>query len=283
MHKFVFCPSLPLTSERNLNWPSICRHGWAGAFENSQKKCTDKTNKLDQKGCGERSGERSGEHSTKMMTITPLVVIILEWWPWSSYDDHKMTTRTTMVIILKWWLRGHHMVIILHLFSTLWWPWVYPLRQRTTMVIIQNTRWWATVVWRMTTKWWPPNDDHQKWRPWMMATTIKKINQEKNTPKTGIKCRSSSNEAFPREKNAALSIYQHKSGWCPNLLTSAVNKMFGMLRVPMTPIKWKEGPRTPKRQRSDVFVVRSCVLAALGPKHMCRMHWTEIGEHKFGH
>ena len=61
-------------SERNLNWPSICRHGWAGAFENSQKKCTDKTNKLDQKGCG----ERSGEHSTKMMTITPLVVIILE-------------------------------------------------------------------------------------------------------------------------------------------------------------------------------------------------------------
>ena len=65
-------------SERNLNWPSICRHGWAGAFENSQKKCTDKTNKLDQKGCGERSGERSGEHSTKMMTITPLVVIILE-------------------------------------------------------------------------------------------------------------------------------------------------------------------------------------------------------------
>jgi len=37
-----------------------------------------KKNKLDQKGCGERSGERSGEHSTKMMTITPLVVIILE-------------------------------------------------------------------------------------------------------------------------------------------------------------------------------------------------------------
>jgi hypothetical protein len=45
----------------------------------------------------------------------------------------------------------------------------------------------------------------------MMTTTIKKVNQEKNTPKTGIKCRSSSNEAFPREKNAALSIYQHKS------------------------------------------------------------------------
>jgi hypothetical protein len=34
----------------------------------------------------------------------------------------------------------------------------------------------------------------------MMTTTIKKVNQEKNTPKTGIKCRSSSNEAFPREK-----------------------------------------------------------------------------------
>ena len=159
MHKLVFCPSLPLTVRGIL----IGHVVMAGPvhLKIPQKKCTNKTNKLDQKGCG----ERSGEHSTKMMTITPLVVIILEWWPWSSYDDHKMTTRTTMVIILKWWPRGHHMVIILHLFSTLWWPWVYPLRQRTTMVIIQNTQWWATVVWRMTTKWWPPkmttmNDDH---------------------------------------------------------------------------------------------------------------------------
>ena len=25
-------------SERNLNWPSICRHGWASAFENSPQK-----------------------------------------------------------------------------------------------------------------------------------------------------------------------------------------------------------------------------------------------------
>ena len=66
-------------SEGNLDWPSICRHGRAGAFENSQKKIAQtKKNKLDQKGCGERSGERSGDHSTKMMTIAPLVVIILE-------------------------------------------------------------------------------------------------------------------------------------------------------------------------------------------------------------
>jgi len=34
----------------------------------------------------------------------------------------------------------------------------------------------------------------------MKTTKIKKNNQEKNTPKTGIKCRSSNNEAFPREK-----------------------------------------------------------------------------------
>jgi len=46
------------------------------------------------------------------------------------------------------------------------------------------------------------NDDHhdQKNQP-----------RKKNTPKIGIKCRSSSNEAFPREQNAALSIYQRKS------------------------------------------------------------------------
>jgi len=65
-------------SEGNLNCPSICRHGRAGVLENSPKKLHKQKKKLDQKGCGECSGERSGEHSTKMMTIAPLVVIILE-------------------------------------------------------------------------------------------------------------------------------------------------------------------------------------------------------------
>lgn len=75
MHKFVFCPSLPLTVRGILvGQVSV---GMAGPvhLKIPLKKMTQaKKNKLDQKGCG----ERSGEHSTKMMTIAPLVVIILE-------------------------------------------------------------------------------------------------------------------------------------------------------------------------------------------------------------
>ena len=78
MHKFVFCPSLPQTASGILIGQVFV--GMAGPvhLKIPQKNCTNKKNKLDQKGCGERSGERSGEHSTKMMTIAPLVVIILE-------------------------------------------------------------------------------------------------------------------------------------------------------------------------------------------------------------
>ena len=171
------------------------------------------------------------------------------------------------------------MVIILPLFSTLWWPWVYPLRQRTTMVIIQNTQWWATVVWRMTTtKWWPPkmttmNDDHHD----------QKSQPRKKHAKNRHQMSKQQQWSIPKRKNAALSIYQRKSWWCPNLLTNAANKMFGMLRVRMTPIKWKAGPRTPKRQRSDFFCCSFLRFSCAGAKKMCRMRWTEIGEHKIGH
>ena len=78
MHKFVFCPSLPLTVRGILvGQVSV---GMAGPvhLKIPLKNDTSKKNKFGQKGCSERSGERSGEHSTKMMTITPLVVIILE-------------------------------------------------------------------------------------------------------------------------------------------------------------------------------------------------------------
>jgi len=61
MHKFVFCPSLPLTvGGIEIGQVFV---GMAGPvhLKIPPKKCTRKKNKLDdQKGCGERSGERSG-------------------------------------------------------------------------------------------------------------------------------------------------------------------------------------------------------------------------------
>ena len=122
MHKFVFCPSLPLTVGGIILIGQVFV-GMAGPvhLKIPPKNGTNKKNKLDQKGCG----ERSGEHSTKMMTITPLVVIILELRPWSSYDDHKMTTRTTMVIILTmttWSSYGHHITPVFDTLMTMGLP-----------------------------------------------------------------------------------------------------------------------------------------------------------------
>ena len=78
MHKFVFCPSLPLTVRGILIGQVFVVMAGPVHLRIPKKNAQTKKNKLDQKGCGERSGERSGEHATKMMTIAPLVVIILE-------------------------------------------------------------------------------------------------------------------------------------------------------------------------------------------------------------
>ena len=45
-------------SGRNRNWPSICRHGWASAFENSQKK-SHKQKKTRRRMARERRGAES--------------------------------------------------------------------------------------------------------------------------------------------------------------------------------------------------------------------------------
>ena len=57
------------------------------------------------------------------------------------------------------------------------------------------------------------------------------------------------------------------------------------VKVPMTPIKRKEGPGTPKMRRSHFFCcsfLRFTAPWAPKKKKMCQMHRTEIGGHKCG-
>ena len=161
-------------SERSPNWPSICRHGWAGAFENSIKnqKQTNKQ-KIWPKGMWwafwwafyqNDDHNPTGGHHFGMMTM---VVI---WWPW---DDHQNDHGHHLNMMTTWSSCGHHFTIV---FDTL-----------MTMGLLA----WAKndhghhpkhlVAGDNSLGEWPPNDDHQKWRPQMMTTTINKNKNTKNS------------------------------------------------------------------------------------------------------